>query len=196
MDRKKLGVVGGVLTVAILTCILTLIHTTLSGGRLALDSTLQIESAEDTEQFTSVNQKTKRVNGIDSPYKYDCSTVKCTALDEYVWRDNEHFSYEQVAEYGSLVGPRPVKTFVLNMTSQHWLTENEVDRPVWYHDLLITLPKTVDGDLNKSCLFLIDKGSNKPNRIIKGVVDHLDLNMFTKAPLVTQLVHSLHRKTH
>ena len=150
-----------------------------------LDSPLQSESVEDNQQFAGVVENTKRVNGIDSPYKYDCSSVKCTALDEYVWRDNEHFTYEQVAEYGSLVGPRPVKTFVLNMTSQHWLTKNDVDRPVWYHDLLITLPKTVDGDLSKSCLFLIDKGSNKPNRIIKGLVGHLYICLLKRHRNVT-----------
>ena len=32
------------------------------------------------------------------------------------------YSYSQVAEYGRLAGPRPVKTFVMNMTSQNWLT--------------------------------------------------------------------------
>ena len=53
------------------------------------------------------------------------------------------------------------------MTSQHWLTEADVDRTEWYHDVVITLPKDIDPDLRRSCLFLIDKGSNKPNRILK-----------------------------
>ena len=61
-------------------------------------------------------------DGLQSPYRHDCSKVKCTALDEYVWRDNNDFKYETVAEFGSLIGPKPVKTFVMNMTSQHWLT--------------------------------------------------------------------------
>ena len=60
--------------------------------------------------------------GLESPYRYDCNEVDCTPLDDYVWRDNKDFSYEQVAEYGNLVGLRPVKSFVLNMTSQNWLT--------------------------------------------------------------------------
>ena len=131
------------------------------------NKSVQIESGEEIQQQSIVPETPNSVKGIDSPYRYDCNEVKCTALDEYVWRDNEHFAYEQVAEYGSLVGPRPVKTFVMNMTSQHWLTEAEVDRTEWYHELVITLPKEVDKDLASSCLFLIDKGSNKPNRIIK-----------------------------
>ena len=59
------------------------------------------------------------------------------------------------------------KTFIVNMTSQHWLTEADVDRTEWYHDVVITLPKDIDPDLRRSCMFLIDKGSNKPNRILK-----------------------------
>ena len=50
--------------------------------------------------------------GLDSPYRYDCNEVKCTPLDEYVWRDNEDWSFNQLTTYGSLVGPVPVKIFV------------------------------------------------------------------------------------
>ena len=54
------------------------------------------------------------------------------------------WSYEEVASYGSLVGPRPVKTFVMNMTSQNWLTTEEVTRTEWYHDIIISIPKNID----------------------------------------------------
>ena len=49
--------------------------------------------------------------GLDSPYRYDCNEVECTPLDEYVWRDNNDWSYSQLTTYGSLVGPVPVKVF-------------------------------------------------------------------------------------
>ena len=49
--------------------------------------------------------------GLDSPYRYDCNEVQCTPLDEYVWRDNNDWSYSQLTTYGSLVGPVPVKVF-------------------------------------------------------------------------------------
>ena len=54
------------------------------------------------------------------------------------------WSYKEVASYGSLVGPRPVKTFVMNMTSQNWLTTEEVTRTEWYHDIIISIPKNID----------------------------------------------------
>ena len=38
--------------------------------------------------------------------------MKCTELDEYVWGDNNDWSYNQLTSYGSLVGPVPVKIFV------------------------------------------------------------------------------------
>ena len=50
--------------------------------------------------------------GLDSPYRYDSYEVECTPLDEYVWRDNNDWSYSQLTTYGSLVGPVPVKIFV------------------------------------------------------------------------------------
>ena len=35
-----------------------------------------------------------------------------------------------------------------------------------WHEVLITLPKNIDPDLSKSCIMLIDGGSNNPNSII------------------------------
>ena len=63
------------------------------------------------------------IGGLNSPYRYDCvSEVECTPLDQYVWRDDKDYRFTELIAYGSLVGPRPVKTFVMNMTSQNWLT--------------------------------------------------------------------------
>ena len=65
------------------------------------------------------------IGGLNSPYRYDCvSEVECTPLDEYVWRDDKDYKFSETVAYGSLIGPRPVKTFVMNMTSQNWLTGN------------------------------------------------------------------------
>ena len=66
------------------------------------------------------------IGGLNSPYRYDClsDNVQCTPLDEYVWRDDKDYKFSETVAYGSLIGPRPVKTFVMNMTSQNWLTGN------------------------------------------------------------------------
>ena len=69
------------------------------------------------------------IGGLTSPYRYDCvSEVECTPLDEYVWRDDKDYKFSETVAYGSLIGPRPVKTFVMNMTSQNWLTGNSCIR--------------------------------------------------------------------
>ena len=55
----------------------------------------------------------------------------------------------------------------MNMTSQHWLTEEEVTRTEWYHEIVISLPKKIHPDFAKSCVIYIDGGgqsslSHKP----------------------------------
>jgi len=35
---------------------------------------------------------------------------------------------------------RPTRTVIVNMTSQNWLTEKDVTRTLWYHDLVICIP--------------------------------------------------------
>ena len=46
---------------------------------------------------------------------------RCTALDEYVWRKDEHYSYDLVEEYDNYRG---VKGYVFELTSQKWLDES------------------------------------------------------------------------
>ena len=71
-----------------------------------------------------------------------------TALDRYVAATDTNYTY-------SLVRSAPGKgwtTYVLEMTSQAWLTTNEVDRPLWRHWLVIVKPDTVA--TSKSLLFI------------------------------------------
>ena len=52
------------------------------------------------------------------------------------------------------------------MTSQNWLTEAEVTRTEWYHDIVISIPKNIHPEYSRSCLVYIDGGSNKPDKIV------------------------------
>jgi PhoPQ-activated pathogenicity-related protein len=54
-------------------------------------------------------------------------------------------------------------TFIVEMTSQAWLTTNEVDRPLWKHWLTIVKPDNVSS--SKSLLFISGggNGGNPPN---------------------------------
>ena len=71
-----------------------------------------------------------------------------TALDKYVAAPDPNYSFHLVT---SIPGNGQT-TFILEMTSQAWLTTNEVDRPLWKHWLTIVKPDHVTS--SKSLLFI------------------------------------------
>ena len=79
-----------------------------------------------------------------------------TALDEYVAAPDTNYSYHLV---NTIPGP-DVTTFVIEMTSQAWLTTNEVDRPLWKHWVIVARPKTV---ASSTSLLFISGGANGGN---------------------------------
>ena len=77
-----------------------------------------------------------------------------TALDEYVAAPDSHYAFR-------LVNTQPgagQTTFMLELTSQAWLTTNEVDRPVWKHWLNIVRPEKVTS--SKALLFISGGANN------------------------------------
>jgi PhoPQ-activated pathogenicity-related protein len=76
-----------------------------------------------------------------------------TALDDYVARPDTNYSYHLVTNFPG----QSQTTYVLEMTSQAWLTTNEVDRPLWKHWVLVVKPDEVRR--SKSLLF-INGGAN------------------------------------
>jgi PhoPQ-activated pathogenicity-related protein len=77
-----------------------------------------------------------------------------TALDRYVAAPDAHYAYRLV----STVPGKGYTTFILEMTSQSWLTTNEVDRPLWKHWLNLIRP---DGATNSTALLFIGGGSHE-----------------------------------
>ena len=71
-----------------------------------------------------------------------------TALDRYVAQPDTNYSYKLVR---SIKGQGGV-VHIIDMTSQAWLTTNEVDRPVWRNWVVITQPDGVTA--TKSLLFI------------------------------------------
>lgn len=62
-----------------------------------------------------------------------------TPLDDYVSAPDSAFSWQLLATY-----PHSGYTdFVFHMSSQNWLTSSEVDRTLWEHHMVITVPDTV-----------------------------------------------------
>ncbi len=76
-----------------------------------------------------------------------------TALDRYVAAPDPSYSFQLVSVHDD----GGVKTFVLEMTSQTWLTEKEVDKPVWKHWLTIVVPAQRK---SSTALLFINGGSN------------------------------------
>jgi PhoPQ-activated pathogenicity-related protein len=78
---------------------------------------------------------------------------KRTALDDYVAAPDTNYAYRLVNTYK---GNRQT-TYILEMTSQAWLTTNEVDRPLWKHWVNIVKPDEVT---TTNALLFISGGAN------------------------------------
>jgi PhoPQ-activated pathogenicity-related protein len=81
------------------------------------------------------------------------SFAKETALDRYVAKPDPNYAYKLVSKKDVEGGT----VYVLEMTSQQYLTTNEVDRPIWKHWMIITRPTEVRSSTG---LLFIGGGSN------------------------------------
>jgi PhoPQ-activated pathogenicity-related protein len=83
-----------------------------------------------------------------------------TALDRYVAAPDSSYRYNPTAT----IPGDGYTTHILEMASQHWRNETEVDRPLWKHWLTIIEPEQVATD---AALLIIAGGSNKkgPSRV-------------------------------
>ena len=80
-----------------------------------------------------------------------------TALDRYVAAPDPNFAWKPVRD---LQVPEGVKATLLEMTSQKWLTEQEVERPVWTHWLTVIRPAKVTSDV--AFLFITGGSLERP----------------------------------
>ena len=87
-----------------------------------------------------------------------------TALDRYIAAEDIHYSWHHVSTDEDWLQ----KTYFLNLVSQQWLTPDEVDRPVWEHELIITVPAVLRSHGEHTAVLLIDGGSNTSNPMTEG----------------------------
>ncbi len=71
-----------------------------------------------------------------------------TALDDYIAAPDPSYGYQLVNETKA----DGITTYVLEMTSQSWLTTAEVDRPAWKHWMIIVKPDELKS--SKSLLYI------------------------------------------
>jgi PhoPQ-activated pathogenicity-related protein len=79
-----------------------------------------------------------------------------TALDRYVAKPDGSYSYTL---YHTESKPL-YKTYFLHMVSQQWRSSAEVDRPIWEHDLMVTVPLVLFSKSPETAILIIDGGSN------------------------------------
>jgi PhoPQ-activated pathogenicity-related protein len=85
----------------------------------------------------------------------DAAGLELTALDRYVRAPDANYHYEVLQ---TVVG-EGYKTFIVEMTSQQWLTTAEVNQPLWEHYMTITVPERVSSEIG----FLTLGGGSKGN---------------------------------
>jgi PhoPQ-activated pathogenicity-related protein len=76
-----------------------------------------------------------------------------TALDRYVTTPDPSYQWQVVFTQTSLEGT----AYTVELTSQTWLTSEEVDRPIWKHWLTVIRPKNATSN---TALLYIGGGSN------------------------------------
>jgi len=80
-----------------------------------------------------------------------------TALDKYVALPDPAFTWKAVRDLPAAEG---VTATLLEMTSQRWLSEQEVERPLWTHWLTVIRPAKVTSDV--ALLFITGGSLERP----------------------------------
>lgn len=111
-----------------------------------------------------------------------------TALDRYIATPDPEYAWKLVQTYPG----DGATTYVLELTSQRWRTESEVDRPVWKHWLTIVKPDQPQG--STGFLFIGGGNNNSPvpeqasPRVVKLALETrtvvAELGMVPNQPLV------------
>ena len=84
------------------------------------------------------------------------TATKATALDRYIAQKDPVYGWKLV----NTIKGQGCTAYVLELTSQTWRTEKDVDRPVWKHWLTIVKPDKVVG--NKALLQIGGGNNNSP----------------------------------
>ncbi len=79
--------------------------------------------------------------------------LPATALDDYIQKPDNFYSWTIVQKNQE----EQCTTYLIEMTSQKWLDENKVDKPVWSHFLFVAIPKAMT---SSKALLTISGGYN------------------------------------
>ncbi|MSU61284.1 MAG: PhoPQ-activated pathogenicity [Pedosphaera sp.] len=102
-----------------------------------------------------------------------------TALDRYIAKPDPAYAYR----LANTIKGEGFTTFVIDMTSQTWLTTNEVDRPTWKHWVTIVKPDSVTS--TKALLFITGGTNDRPAP--KGVDENISRTALGTKSIVAEL---------
>src|SRR6516225_482779 len=80
---------------------------------------------------------------VRTAYGAEPEARKRTALDEYLAKPDPTYAWRLV----KAIPGDGYTTFLLDLKSQTWRTTKDVDRTVWQHWLVITMPDSVKSDV-------------------------------------------------
>lgn len=102
-----------------------------------------------------------------------------TALDRYVAAPDSNYTFSVT----QTIPGKGYTTYILDMTSQAWLTEKEVDRPIWKHWMVLIKPDAVA--TSKSLLFI--GGGNNKSEAPRGANEQIVKIALATKSVVTEL---------
>jgi PhoPQ-activated pathogenicity-related protein len=76
-----------------------------------------------------------------APVEQEAVTAESPLLN-YINEPDSAFRFEELAHYSG----EGYQTHILKLISQRWLTENEVDQPIWWHYLTIVVPDSLQSE--------------------------------------------------
>jgi len=91
------------------------------------------------------------------------ATAGATPLDDYVWEDDGAYSYTDLQQTisGSSLGTKWTG-HLLNMTSQKWLTEEEIgNRHIWTHSMVVIVPDNINDKFLTNSSVYVTGGNNE-----------------------------------
>eukprot|EP00998_Keelungia_sp_KM082_P012567 NODE_892_length_1573_cov_85.687414_g881_i0.p1 GENE.NODE_892_length_1573_cov_85.687414_g881_i0~~NODE_892_length_1573_cov_85.687414_g881_i0.p1 ORF type:complete len:494 (-),score=112.77 NODE_892_length_1573_cov_85.687414_g881_i0:31-1512(-) len=85
--------------------------------------------------------------------------LNATPLDDYVNHDDGEFKWFNTnVTYNFLGG----KGYLLNLTSQRWLTDADSDRSIWTHQLVVVVPDKLQYDKDSAFLWITGGENRNP----------------------------------
>ncbi|XP_071813794.1 uncharacterized protein [Apostichopus japonicus] len=124
-----------------------------------------------------------------------------TALDEYIQRPDPSYCYRVLTRTIPTTNrakhidhnwiQKIANTYVINMTSQTWLTGDDVDKSVWWHYMTVSIPEVIRRE--DTALLLIqgeENTDNPPNPFTDRSIHHF-AKLANKLQMVVATVYQI-----